>query len=152
MPTAAYVKRARLDDAQNRARHDGVREGGFTLLEVLVALGILGMSLSVLLGVFSLALDRTRESRQKEAAYSLAEALLLKAETTPSAEIKDATGFAEPQLRWRLHVQDYGSDQDRAHWQGHPVEVWVTVNWEDHGRTRSVSLSTLRFQPGPNHA
>ena len=123
------------------------REDGFTLLEVLVALAILGMSLAVLLGIFSTALDRTREFQNRDAALNLAKALILMDETAAPDNVKDAEGVTDQQLHWRVHLETYGSDQDRASWQERPVQIWTTVGWNDHGRERSVALSTLCLMP-----
>lgn len=119
---------------------------GFTLLEILVAIAILGLSLSVLLGTFTLALDRARESRTKEAAQALAQALLLRVETAAPDDIRPEAGAQSP-LYWRIAVQDFGSAEDRQSWKERALQVRVTVFWNDHARKRSLSLSTLRLLP-----
>lgn len=116
-------------------------------MEVLVALAILAMSLGVLLGIFSQALDRVREGQLKASAYNLAKILLLRAETADPSEIKDAGGVSDPELHWRIHVQDYGSEQDRTNWPQRAVQVSTIVSWVDHGRDRSITLSTMRLLP-----
>ncbi len=103
-------------------------DSGFTLMEVLVALAILAMSLGVLLGIFSQALDRVREGQIKASANNLAKTLLLRAETADPSEIKDAGGVSDPELRWRIHVQDYGSEQDRTNWPQRAVQVSTIVS------------------------
>jgi general secretion pathway protein I len=123
------------------------QDDGFTLLEVLVALAILAMSLSVLLGVFSIALDRARETQRRDAALNYSEALILRAETVSPSDLKDAEGTTDQSFHWRVRLQSFGSEQDRANWPGRPVQVWATVGWEDHGRERSVALTTLRLLP-----
>lgn len=131
----------------HRTCEDGHPDNGFTLMEVLVALAILAMSLGVLLGIFSQALDRVREGQIKASANNLAKTLLLRAETADPSEIKDASGVSDPELRWRIHIQDYGSEQDRTNWPQRAVQVSTIVSWEDHGRDRSITLSTMRLLP-----
>ena len=123
---------------------------GFTLLEILVALAILAMSLTVLLSTFGLALDRTAASKTREGAQALAKALLLQAEVTPPADLRDQTG-QQGNMRFRLHVSPYGTQEERTAWRTQPAEIAVTVWWDDHGRERSVSLQTLITQPGEHH-
>jgi general secretion pathway protein I len=116
-------------------------------MEVLVALAILAMSLGILLGVFSQALDRVREGQIEASAYNLAKSLLLRAETADPSDFKETQGVSGPDLRWRIHVQDYGSEQDRTNWPQRAVQVSTVVSWEDHGRDRFVTLSTMRLLP-----
>jgi general secretion pathway protein I len=120
---------------------------GFTLLEILVALAILAMSLTVLLSTFSLALDRTSASKTRDQAQALAKTLLLQAEVAPPAELGDRTGENQT-MRWRLHVSPYGTTEERAAWRTQPAEVVVTVWWDDHGRTRALSLQSLTTLSG----
>jgi general secretion pathway protein I len=141
----------RLRRIERCRRAAGCREDGFTLLEVLVALGILGLSLSVLLGVFGMALDRTRAYRSRTAAEHLAQVLLLQAETVDPSELADRHGTAAPDLAWAIKTSPYGAAEDRNAWQGAPVQILVQVQWQDHGRTRALSLSTLRIVSGGGH-
>ncbi len=127
----------------NRARNDS----GFTLLEILVALAILGMSLSIILGVFSVALDRTRQAQQRLEAANLAQALLLRAETASPETLQDSAGSTPSGFTWRLHIEDYGTSDDHSNWPERVVRVATTVQWDDHGRTKSLTLATLRLLP-----
>lgn len=123
---------------------------GFTLLEILVALAILAMSLTVLLGTFSLALDRTAASKTRNRAQALAKTLLLQAEVAPPAELGDRTGESQT-MRWRVHVSPFGTAEERAAWRTQAAEIAVTVWWDDHGRARSLSLQTLTTLSGEHH-
>ena len=49
------------------------RKRGFTLVEILVALAVVGMGATIFISVFSSALDLARSSRSKTAAASIAE-------------------------------------------------------------------------------
>lgn len=130
-----------------RSCNGGTSDSGFTLMEVLVALAVLAMSLSILLGIFSQALDRVRENQIKASANNLAKTILLRTETADPAEVKDMAGVSDSGLRWRIQVREYGSEQDRANWPQRAVQVSAIVRWEDHGRDRSVALSTMRLLP-----
>ena len=116
---------------------------GFTLVEVLVALTILSISITVLLQIFSTNLDRARESGSEMLATSLAQSLLEQAGTTMS--LHSASGEFSNGLRWRLDVQPYGSAADRKAWPVDAVTVTASTFWSD-GK-KSVALATLRLVP-----
>lgn len=136
-----------LQISGSNLRSDPTLDDGFTLLEVLVALAVLAFSLGTLLGIFSQALDRIHQEQFKMDANALARTLLLQAEAADPAEIRDANGTSDHGLRWRIHVQEYGSEQDRANWPQRAVQISTIVSWEDHGRDRLVTLSTMRLLP-----
>lgn len=119
-----------------------MRDHGFTLLEVLVALAVLGLSLGVLTGVFSVALDRLHEARMRSRTLELAQTLLLQAET---AQTDAPYSGRDGAVRWQVAQTPYGSDEDRKSWRARPFAVAVTVAWQDHGRERSVALQGLHL-------
>jgi general secretion pathway protein I len=121
-------------------------ESGFTVIEVLVALTVLAMSTAVLLAVFSQGLDRARSNEVKIAARNFAQSLLARAEAAPPAELANSSGRSGG-MSWNVQLQSYGSPDDRNAWQFSPVTVTATVHWLDHGRTHSISLTTLRLAP-----
>jgi general secretion pathway protein I len=146
----AKVRRRDLRRRVSRRKKACSHDDGFTLLEVLVALGILAMSLTVLLGVFTMALDRTRSNESRTAAEHLAEALLLRAETTDVSALGDSHG-TQSDLTWTIKTSPYGTSEDRSAWQSAPLRIVAEVQWQDHGRARTLSLSTLRIAPGAGH-
>jgi general secretion pathway protein I len=121
-------------------------EAGFTLLEVLVALGVLSLSLTVLWAVFSQGLDRTREDQTRMAARSLAQSLLADAETMPPSLLKTETGETNG-FTWRIALSPYGSSDERQAWTLSPTNIAIEVSWADHGRDRMITLTTLRLLP-----
>ena len=126
-------------------------EGGFTLIEVLVALTILSVSLGVLLAVFTQGLDRARESANEAAARVLAQSLLAQAKTSANLSIGD-TGGRINGVVWHLRVLPFGSAADRAAWQGGASEISARVSWRGDGGMRSITLSTLRYVGKPSTA
>jgi general secretion pathway protein I len=121
-------------------------ERGFTLIEVLVALTILSISLAVLLAIFTQGLDRAGESRNEATARALAQSLLAQAEISANPSVGDSSGVING-LAWHLRVAPYGSPADRAAWQENVAEVTAAVSWRGDRRSRSVSLTGLRFLP-----
>ncbi|MGA9795323.1 MAG: type II secretion system protein [Rhizomicrobium sp.] len=119
-------------------------ERGFTLLEVLVALTILSLSLGVLLAIFSQSLSRAEENATEASARTLAHSLLAQAEAAPHPAFGDTNGVSNG-LRWRVRIAPYGSDADQTAWQHVAQQLDATVNWQYQGRTRSLTLSSLRL-------
>ena len=115
-------------------------ERGFTLIEMVVAFAILGLTLTALYGTFENALSRTlRDSR-------LAEATLLAQST-----------LARIGTEWPI-----GSGQHTGTWSGFSYETWegdksdatlptqrvaVEVRWVEGTNHRSIGISALRLAP-----
>jgi general secretion pathway protein I len=127
---------------------NGRASSGFTLIEVLVALTILGISLAVLLAVFLQGLDRSRESANEAAARVLAQSLLVQAKAAANLSMGNSAG-KNADLLWRLQVIPFGTVADRTSWQENAAQIVATVSWRGDGGERSITLSTLRLLPKP---
>lgn len=120
---------------------------GFTLLEVLVGLAILGASLAVLLNLFGNSLNLTRESEAEVAAGAVAQSLLDRLGTDLPIRDGDHVGEAAGNMRWRLHVEPFGSSQDQDAWPVAAKAVAATVTWPSVLGDKSLTLDTLRLVP-----
>jgi prepilin-type N-terminal cleavage/methylation domain-containing protein len=128
--------------------------GGFTLLEVAVALAIMGLGVVTCLQVFSGSLrvqDRaSRRSRAVLFARAVMDAELAKTEiTNRSEEIDTAEGY-----QGRVTVRDAGPDDGVTFpedWEGtldltlRVVEV--EVSWQDGAGVKRYTLQSLRMAP-----
>jgi general secretion pathway protein I len=123
------------------------REGGFTLLEVLVALTILSVSLTVLFAIFGHSLSRARETQSRMEARALAESLLAQAETAPTVAFGETSGRTPSGLEWQFDVRHYGDDQDTQAWPAAAAEMTATVRWGGKGSGQTFALTTLRTLP-----
>lgn len=126
----------------------GGSESGFTLIEVLVALAILGISLAVLLSIFLQGLDRAHESKDESAARVLAQSLLSQARAEANPAMGASAGKSAGYV-WHLQIAPYGTPAERAAWQENAAQIVATVSWRGDGGVRSISLSTLRLLPKP---
>jgi general secretion pathway protein I len=120
---------------------------GFTLLEVLVALAILSVSLAVLLAAFSQGLSYARENATEADARALAQSLVAQALTTPNPAFGDTEGQSAA-MHWSVHIVPYGAGDDQVAWQKRAQQISATISWANSGRTRSISLTTLRLAQG----
>lgn len=120
---------------------------GFTLLEVLVALAILGLGVVTLLELFSMGLRLGAKSTVHTEAVTYGRQVM--DEFLARGELRDGTeqGTSERQSRWRMQVRTADqSSSDRSlasDWELKEVTLDLVVS--DGGRDRSVEFKTLRL-------
>ena len=121
-------------------------QAGFTLVETLVALAILGLSFAALFAILSDNLDRARRSRDEAVAASLVQSLLARSEAqAPTPGV--SSGIAAGGFAWRVEVTPYIRVADRINWPVDAVSIAATVTWRDGAVPQSRTLTTLRVIP-----
>lgn len=137
--TASFTLSRR--DSPSRRR----RQGGFSLLEVLVAFAILALTLGILIQVFSRALTTTVLSANYSRAATLAEARLNAVGVDFPLEVGEHTGEPEDDLDWRLVIEPY--ELGDVTWEPTltPYLVTAVVSWDEAAGRRQLALSTLRL-------
>ena len=122
-------------------RHAGAKHPrGFTLIEVLATLVLLGIVMPVAMRGVSLALAASSTARRTAEAASLAEMKLNELIADGTWQTGSAGGdFADqnlPDYRWTCEnaARDYGTN-----------EVIVHVTWTQRGQERTLSLATLVY-------
>ena len=124
-------------------------EAGFTLLEVLVAVAIVGLALVGLLRLHLLSLDATLAAQDLTTAVLLAEGKMATFLAQSPREGEDAGPFDGPDLErfsWTTSVTDHDIDlSDPNDGQEETIglrHVTVSVHWREGNRNRSYSLET----------
>ena len=126
------------------SQHNLVRRtrGGFTLIEVLATLLLVGIVLPVTMRGVSLALAAASNARHVAEATALAESKLSEITTDSLSATTDATG-------------DFGAEHPGYTWQSQRVsrdygltEIVLRVSWAERGQTKSLTISTLRYESG----
>jgi general secretion pathway protein I len=123
------------------------RNKGYTLIEVLVAMTILAMSLTVLFRIFSSGLLNIDVSAQYAKAVVIAETQLTAAGLENELRPGHTEGTIDEHYYWLRTVETYvqpgqSTDQDL------PVVaflVTVQVEWQHRGRSRQISLNSIRL-------
>ena len=129
-------------------------EKGFTLMEVLVALTILALSLTIIFSGLSDGLRGKQTAANYQRAVVLAESKLSSMGVESTLQEGHATGDFDRQFRWESVVTPHheeGRNEDSRP-QTPPARrfvLTVTVRWGAKGDERSVSLSTLRLVTPP---
>lgn len=125
---------------------DDDRSAGFTLIEVLVAVAILGVSLALLLSSFSVSLNRMSETRDGAAAMALAESLMARLGADIALEPGRQEGTADG-LQWSVDIESYGSPAGQSEALA-VYDATVHVRWTEGGKRHSVQVETLRIAHG----
>lgn len=121
------------------------RVGGFTLVEILVALLVLGVVGGALLQLFHGALRNVSVSADYTRAALLARSMLAQLEVRDSWVAPEEEGRFDERFRWRLRASDYleadGSPLPKA--SVRPVWVTFAVDWHDGDTDRSYTVTSL---------
>jgi general secretion pathway protein I len=133
-------------DAQARARRRRAA-AGFTLVEVLVALGILALSGSAIFAAISNGLGDVREADTRARAALLAQSLLARVGVDIPLREGETEGRFTDDIRWHLRLLRFGNAADRRVWPIAAYEVTAEASWRDAAQTRSVVIETLRLGP-----
>jgi prepilin-type N-terminal cleavage/methylation domain-containing protein len=126
------------------------RAGGFTLLEVLVALVVAGLAMSAIVGVFGNSLAGNAVVSDAETALALAEERLALVSAVAALRPGVDKGVFAGRFAWQTTVSRYvdGGDSKQTA-QPNATEllyrIAVDVVWQDGRRSRQLALSTLRL-------
>ena len=122
------------------------RQGGFTILELLVAFAIMAISLGMLYRASGGSVRAVGDMEHYQRATVLAESILAMRDEIPEegwAETGQVSGFD-----WRVASAPYPTEVS-----GPTVtplhEIRVVVSWPQGGRVRQLELVTLRAQKKP---
>ncbi|MCK4841550.1 MAG: type II secretion system protein [Methylococcales bacterium] len=119
------------------------REKGFSLLEVLVAFGILAISLGILLKIFSSGVNTAIIAEEYTIASQIAESLMAKNGIEEPLAVGKISGTEVDKYHWRVTVENVPNPVDETNEQ--LVAVKVEVQWgNDESSQRKVELNTLK--------
>lgn len=120
---------------------------GYTLIEVLVAMMILALSLTVIFRIFSGGLRNIGIAADYSHAVMVAESVLAATGITEALEPGETSGRLFDKYLWVRSVTPYQPNAEPSS-DDPPVNAYrvsVTVEWSAKGDTRSFDLSTLRL-------
>lgn len=133
-----------------RPSRPGGAQGGFTLLEILVALVILALSLGILLQLLSRNLQSVSQSEAYTRAVMLArmkmEELLVREAPVPAILQGELEGGYAWSARWR--ATDLAGEAGSLK----PFELSVVVQWGQGTAPKQLGLSTIKLFSMPEQA
>ena len=122
------------------------RSQGFTLIEMVVAFAILGITLSALYSTFESALLRVRRDAHMSESTLLAQSLLARAGTEwPLAAGTQQGNWND--YAYEIAEQMVVAPEDQPPYTLTTVRVTASVRWQESGSNRSIALSTLKLLP-----
>jgi general secretion pathway protein I len=118
------------------------REGGFTIIETLVALAILGVALVTLYGAGANALRATQHTAKVDQAILLAQSKLDEIQADNSSLPSQSKGtFAGTGIAWQLTAQSIPSNEGFR--RSRVLQsVVLDVSWHDGINEQSISVET----------
>jgi prepilin-type N-terminal cleavage/methylation domain-containing protein len=124
------------------------KRNGFTLIEVLVTLLLIGIVLPAIMHGVTLAMAAGDAARHRNEATELAKSQL--AQIIAGSQWVNSTSLAGnfapdwPGYQWTATAEPW--DQDTS---GMGIEqIDLTVTWQEHGQRQSLKLSTLAYPRG----
>ena len=136
-------------------RQAGCDADGFTLLEVLLAIGILALAMPILLGLRNWDLDLHSRAADITAATMLAQEKLIEAELLPVYPVGETTGdFRNPPPGYQV-PGDIAERAERYRWRRiittTPLtavrEVKIQILWQQGATDEVLEASTYVFAP-----
>jgi general secretion pathway protein I len=127
-------------------------ERGFSLIEVVVALALLGIVLGVLSDSLRTGLSSASRAAAIEPPLAVAQAKLAAVGVTEPLAAGGTKGEDARGIQWQVSVDEYTDDAIDAPPSDAPgvpklYRVRVTVTWQQGGAPRSLSLASLRLGP-----
>ena len=128
---------------------------GFTLLEILLAISILGVALTVIMQQFSAGLRIAHTSRTYTTATAYAKQKLEEFQLVEKMEEGEEVGDFDDGYTWKVSVLPYEdymeeaveSGEDEELFEHLPLEMYrleSVVSWMDGENEKSISLVTLK--------
>jgi prepilin-type N-terminal cleavage/methylation domain-containing protein len=119
------------------------RSGGFTLLEILVAIVILGIAVTVVLQLFSADLRAISASENYVAASTKADAKIRELLADDKLSEKSFSEITEDGYRMDISITDVLKDRTE-NLQVRLLEIDLTIHWVRGAKEKSLTLRTLK--------
>lgn len=130
--------------------HTAKGEGGFTLLEVLVAFSIAALALGVMYRIYAKGAASAILGKEYAQAVAIADSKLAVAGVDESLNIDNTSGTENDKYEWQMSISDYepGAEQDQGFEQPLQLkEIELVITWNSLGRRHSFKIHTLRPVP-----
>ena len=124
---------------------------GFTLLEILLAISILGVAITVIMQQFSAGLRIARTSQTYTTATIYAKQKLEELQVEEEMKEKEESGSFDDGYYFRVSIMPYedymGDEEDEELFDHLPLEMFrleSVVSWKEGEKEKSITLATLK--------
>lgn len=123
---------------------------GFTLLEILLAVSILGLAATVIMQQFSAGLRIASTSQTYTTATIYAKQKLEELQFEKEMKEKEESGSFEDGYYYRVSIapyEDYLEEEDEGLFEHLPLEMYrleSVVSWKEGEKEKSITLATLK--------
>lgn len=122
---------------------------GFTLLEVMIAIAILGVALTVILQLFAQGLDSAKRSGEYSKAVLYAKEKMEELIAMDDLAEGEESGEFDDVYRWHREIKpaELEDEEDQESYQPLPMEIFelsVRVSWLSDGKDKSFEVNTLK--------
>ena len=125
-------------------KHESKRDKGFTLLEVIIAVAIMGASMAILLGSVNRNLVVASKSKNQSIAYSLAQQKIgeIELQDYPQVGLDQGTFEEFPGFNWYVNVLPYDIEQ-----LGTEIRiVMVDIAWDEGNQVFKVATAISNYK------
>jgi general secretion pathway protein I len=150
-PQVACSMNSRMLDRFRGLEANERDDSGFTLVEVIVALAMLSIGLTVLLGQISGGLRQAANAERMAEAASLTQSLVAEVGADLPIGAEERDGHFPNGYRWHLRMHPYGDAKEQEEWPVGLYTISAEVEWGEGEQRRSFGLTTLRVGPRQVH-
>jgi general secretion pathway protein I len=123
------------------------QDEGFTLVEILVALAILSVSLTLVLRTLSDGFHYQQRAQALADATFLAQSLMARVGGDLPLKPGIEEGTLPNGLAWKVQIDPYGSDSERREWTMAAYAVAIEVSSGRGAATSLIALNSLKLGP-----
>lgn len=118
---------------------------GFSLLEILVAFTIMGISLGILLKIFSSGVNNAVIAEDYIVATQIAESLMAKTGVETALAVGQSSGVEGDKYQWQVTVENNVNSEAEQDSEFELMAVQVLVRWDqEQQNARTVELNTIK--------